>query len=108
MTPETEAKLFNELANISAKIDRLQATVDGHTIQIAEVKGSDFHAGDVATINRSEVHGDNGSTPTEAICLTTKSPAHHRALFLSEPLFTYGARRARRETAPASAVQVLV
>ena len=39
MTPENEAKLFNELANISAKIDRLQATVDNHTIQIAEVKG---------------------------------------------------------------------
>ena len=39
MTPEKEAELFSSLANIGAKLDRLQASVDSHTVQIAEVKG---------------------------------------------------------------------
>ena len=39
MTPEKEAELFSTLATIGAKLDRLQASVDGHTVQIAEVKG---------------------------------------------------------------------
>ena len=39
MTPEREAELFTTLANIGAKLDRLQATADSHTMQISEIKG---------------------------------------------------------------------